>query len=122
INANPETEVTVFCGASEALNAVLLATVNPGDEVIIVEPFYENYHPNVMICGGTPRYVRLHKPDYTFRESELRKAFNNRTRAILINTPHNPTGRVFTREELGVVAALCQKWNALAICDEIYEY
>jgi L-glutamine---4-(methylsulfanyl)-2-oxobutanoate aminotransferase len=122
INANPETEVTVTCGASEALNAVLLATINPGDEVIIIEPFYENYHPNLMICGATPRYVRLRKPDYTFDEKELRRAFNCRTRAILINTPHNPTGRVFTRQELEMIAGLCQKWNALAICDEIYEY
>jgi len=122
ITADPETEITVTVGASEALNAALLATVNPGDEVIVFEPFYENYHPNITIAGGTPRYVRLHAPDFTFDKDELAAAFNHKTRAILINTPHNPTGRVFTREELQVVADLCQKWDVLAITDEIYEY
>jgi aminotransferase len=122
ITCDPETEVTVTVGASEALNAALLATVNPGDQVIVFEPFYENYHPNITIAGGTPRYVRLHAPDFTFDKDELAAAFNHRTRAILINTPHNPTGRVFTREELQVVADLCQKWDVLAITDEIYEY
>lgn len=119
---DPETEVTVTCGASEALNATLLAIVNPGDEVIVVEPFYENYHPNIVVAGGMPRYVRLHEPDWTFDERELAGAFNRRTRAIIVNTPHNPTGRVFSVDELGLVARLCQKWGALAICDEIYEY
>lgn len=122
IIVNPETEVTVTCGASEALNATLLATVNPGDEVIIIEPFYENYHPNVVIAGGAPRYVRLHEPGWTFDERELARAFNRHTRAILINTPNNPTGRVFSYDELTMVARLCQKWDVLAICDEIYEY
>ncbi len=122
ITADPETEITVTVGASEALNAALLATVNPGDEVIVFEPFYENYHPNITIAGGTPRYVRLHAPGYTFDADELAAAFNHRTRAILINTPHNPTGRVFTRAELQVVADLCKKWDVLAITDEIYEY
>lgn len=122
IVADPEQEVTVTCGASEALNATLLAVLNPGDEVIVVEPFYENYHPNIVIAGGVPRYVRLHEPDFTFDEKELSRAFNKRTRAILINTPNNPTGRVFRRDELEVVARLCQKWGAIAICDEIYEY
>lgn len=122
IIADPETEITVTVGASEALNTALLATINPGDEVIIFEPFYENYHPNVTIAGGTPRYVRLKAPNYTFDKKELAAAFNWRTRAILINTPHNPTGRVFTREELSCIADLCQKWDVLAITDEIYEY
>lgn len=122
ITANPETEITVTVGASEALNAALLATVNPGDEVIVFEPFYENYHPNITIAGGTPRYVSLKAPNYTFDRKELARAFNHHTRAILINTPHNPTGRVFTREELQVVAELCQKWDVIAITDEIYEY
>jgi len=122
MTVNPETEVTVTCGASEALNATLLATVNPGDEVIVVEPFYENYHPNIVTCGGVPRYVRLVEPDWTFDERELARAFNKRTRAIVINTPHNPTGRVFSRAELDVVAKLCQKWGAIAVCDEIYEH
>lgn len=122
IEANPETEITVTCGASEALNAALLAIVNPGDEVIIFEPFYENYHPNVAIAGGVPRYVKLHGPDWKFDENELERAFNRRTKAILINTPHNPTGRVFTRQELGFIARLCQKWDVVAVTDEIYEY
>lgn len=122
ITADPETEITVTVGASEALNAALLATVNPGEEVIIFEPFYENYHPNVTIAGGTPRYVKLHAPAYTFDRDQLAAAFNSRTRAILINTPHNPTGRVFTRDELSFIAELCQKWDVLAITDEIYEY
>ncbi|HEY9713898.1 MAG TPA: aminotransferase class I/II-fold pyridoxal phosphate-dependent enzyme, partial [Chroococcales cyanobacterium] len=122
IIADPETEITVTVGASEALNTSLLATVNPGDEVIIFEPFYENYHPNVTIAGGVPRYVRLHAPDYTFDPDELAAAFNSRTRAILINTPHNPTGRVFTRQELTTIARLCIEWDVIAITDEIYEY
>ncbi len=122
IDADPETEITVTCGASEALNAGLLSTVNPGQEVIIIEPFYENYHPNVVMCGGTPRYVRLHAPDFTFDEQELKRAFNCRTRAILINNPNNPTGRVFNAQELDLIASLCQKWGVLAIVDEIYEY
>jgi aminotransferase len=122
IKADPATEVTVTCGASEALHASLQAIVNPGDEVIIVEPFYENYHPDVILAGGRPRYVRLHQPDYTFDEHELAAAFNRRTRAIIMTNPHNPTGRVFSRQELEMVAKLCQKWNAVAISDEIYEH
>ncbi|MBI4533192.1 MAG: pyridoxal phosphate-dependent aminotransferase [Candidatus Melainabacteria bacterium] len=122
IVANPDTEITVTCGVSEGLNATLLATVNPGDEVIIVEPFYENYHANVIMAGGTPRYVRLHEPDWTFDERELKGAFNRHTRAILINTPHNPTGRVMTCHELQLIGSLCQKWGVLAVCDEMYEY
>jgi aminotransferase len=122
INANADTEVTVTCGASEALHSTLQAVINPGDEVIIVEPFYENYHPDVVMAGGVPRYVRLHAPDYTFDEAELKRAFNRRTRAILLTNPHNPTGRVFTAAELQPIAQLCQKWNTLAVSDEIYEY
>jgi aminotransferase len=122
IKANPDTEVTVTCGASEALHIALQTLVNPGDEVIIVEPFYENYHPDVIMAGGVPRYVTLRKPDYTFDKRELEAAFNNRTRAILLTNPHNPTGRVFTREELKLVADLCQKYNVVAISDEIYEH
>lgn len=120
--ADPETEITVTCGASEAINAALLATVNPGDEVIVFEPFYENYHPNAMIVGATPRYVRLREPDWTFDPEELARAFNKRTRVILLNTPHNPTGKVFSRVELETIAALCKKWDVLVLCDEIYEY
>jgi L-glutamine---4-(methylsulfanyl)-2-oxobutanoate aminotransferase len=122
IKANPDTEVTVTCGASEALHIALQALVNPGDEVIIIEPFYENYHPDVVMAGGVPRYVRLHAPDYTFDKQELEAAFNKRTRAILLTNPHNPTGRVFTREELKLIADLCVKWDVVCISDEIYEH
>lgn len=122
IKANPDTEVTVTCGASEALHIALQAIVDPGDEVIIIEPFYENYHPDVIMAGGVPRYVTLRKPDYTFDARELAAAFNNKTRAILLTNPHNPTGRVFTRDELRLIADLCQKWNVVAISDEIYEH
>ena len=122
IKADPESEITVTCGASEALHASLQAIVNPGDEVIIVEPFYENYHPDVVMAGGVPRYVRLREPDWSLDERELARAFNRRTRAIMLTNPHNPTGRVFTRQELDGVARLCEKWNVVAISDEIYEH
>lgn len=122
IKADPETEITVTCGATEAINASLLAVVNPGDEVIIFEPFYENYHPNVIIAGAKPRYVKLHAPDWKFDYVELAKAFNGRTRAIIVNTPHNPTGKVFTSNELGIIAKLCIEHDVIAITDEIYEY
>jgi aspartate/methionine/tyrosine aminotransferase len=122
INANADTEVTVTCGASEALHVALQTLVNPGDEVIIIEPFYENYHPDVVMAGGIPRYITLRAPDYTFDARELAAAFNKRTRAILLTNPHNPTGRVFTREELELVAEQCRKWNVIAISDEIYEH
>ncbi len=122
VTYNPETEITVTCGASEAINAALLATVNPGDEMIVFEPFYENYHPNAMIVDATLRYVQLREPDWTFDEKELEAAFNKRTKVLLLNTPHNPTGKVFSRRELEAIARLCRKWNVLVICDEIYEY
>ena len=122
IAADPETEVTLTCGASEALHATLQAIVNPGDEVVIFEPFYENYHPDVLMAGGVPRYVRLHAPDYSFDHRELEQAFNKHTRAVILTNPHNPTGRVFTRQELQAIADQCQKWDAVVISDEIYEY
>lgn len=122
IKANPDSEVTVTCGASEGLHVALQALINPGDEVIIVEPFYENYHPDVVMAGGVPRYVTLRKPEYTFDSRELASAFNKRTRAILLTNPHNPTGRVFSRDELRMIADLCQKWGVVAISDEIYEH
>ncbi len=117
-----QTEITVTCGVSEAVNDALLTIVNPGDEIIVFEPFYENYFANIIIAGAVVRYVKLHKPDYTFDPEELEKAFNNKTRAIIINNPNNPTTRVFTREELETIAGLCQKWDTFAICDEIYEH
>src|SRR2546428_4088945 len=127
---DPETEITVTCGATEGMIAAMLAILDPGDEVIIFEPFYENYGPDAILSGATPRYVTLHAPNvnddpegtWHFNPDELEAAFNDHTKAIIINTPNNPTGKVFTRAELGQIARLCQKWNALAITDEIYEH
>lgn len=119
---DPETEVTVCCGSTECMAATLLALVDPGDEVIVFEPFYENYGPDAILCGATPRFVRLREPDWSFDPAELEKAFGTRTRAIIINTPNNPTGKVFSREELQLIAGLCRKWDVVAITDEIYEH
>jgi aminotransferase len=117
-----DAQVTVCCGATEAMMATMLGLINPGDEVIIFEPFYENYGPDAILSGATPRYVTLREPDWTFDPDELASAFGNRTKAIILNTPNNPTGKVFTREELETIAALCRKWDAVAISDEIYEH
>jgi aminotransferase len=114
--------VTVCCGATEAMIAALLAVLDPGDEVIIFEPFYENYGPDCILSGAVPRMVRLHAPDWSLDERELRAAFTAKTRAVIVNTPHNPTGKVFSREELELVAELCIEHDCLAITDEIYEY
>jgi aspartate/methionine/tyrosine aminotransferase len=122
LEVDPERQITVTCGSTEAMIASLLAVINPGDEVVIFEPFYENYGPDTILSGATPRFVTLHAPDWHFDPRELESAFNNRTRAIIINTPNNPTGKVFSREELQFIAGLCQKWDALAITDEIYEH
>ena len=122
LDIDPETQITVTCGSTEAMAATMLATVDPGEEVIIFEPYYENYGPDVVLAGASPRYVTLHPPDWTFDEAQLSQAFNEKTKAIIINTPHNPTGKVFTREELTFIAQLCQKWDVLAFTDEIYEH
>jgi aminotransferase len=122
LDIDPEREITVCCGSTEGMLDVLMAVINPGDEVIVFEPFYENYGPDAIISGATPRYVQLRAPDWSFDEAELAAAFNNKTKAIIINTPNNPTGKVFTREELQTIAALCMKWDVLAITDEIYEH
>jgi L-glutamine---4-(methylsulfanyl)-2-oxobutanoate aminotransferase len=119
---DPETEVTVACGATEAMIAAMLAAVDPGDEVVVFEPFYENYGPDCILSGAVPRFVTLRAPDWSFDEAELRAAFGPRTRAIVVNTPHNPTGKVFSREELELIAGLCQEHDAIAITDEIYEH
>ena len=119
---DPETEMTVCCGSTECMISTLLALVNPGEEVVVFEPFYENYGPDAILCGATPRFVRLREPDWSFDPAELHAAFGNRTKAIVINTPNNPTGKVFSREELEWVAALCRKWDAVAVTDEIYEH
>ena len=122
IDVDPEREITVACGSTEMMMDVLLAVINPGDEVIVFEPFYENYGPDAIISGATPRYVGLRQPDWSFDEAELAAAFNDNTKAIIINTPNNPTGKVFSREELEYIGQLCQKWDVLAITDEIYEH
>jgi aminotransferase len=124
VPVNPETQLTVCCGSTEAMVATMLAIVDPGDEVIVFEPFYENYGPDAILSGATPRYVRLREQaaDWAYDPGELRAAFSNRTRAIIINTPNNPTGKVFTRAELTEIAALCQQWGAVAVTDEIYEH
>lgn len=119
---DPEREITVTCGATEGMAASLLATTNPGDEVVIFEPFYESYHPDTLLCGAERRLVRLHAPDWRIDPDELRRAFSPRTKAIIVNTPHNPTGKVFTHDELTLIASLCQEFDALAITDEIYEH
>jgi L-glutamine---4-(methylsulfanyl)-2-oxobutanoate aminotransferase len=119
---DPETEVTVCCGSTEAMIASLLATINPSDEVIIFEPFYENYNPDAILSGATRRYVRLRPPDWSFDLQELAAAFSSNTKAIIINTPNNPTGKVFRREELAQIARLCHQWNCIAITDEIYDH
>jgi aminotransferase len=122
LSVDPEKEITVCCGSTEGMISSLLAVVNPGDEVIVFEPFYENYGPDAVLCGAVPRYVQLHPPDYRFKEEELRDAFSKNTRAIIINTPHNPSGRVFSEAELATIAQYCIKHDVIAITDEIYEH
>jgi len=119
---DPETEVTVSCGATEAMIAAMLAAIDPGDEVIVFEPFYENYGPDCIISGAVPRYVTLRGSDWSFDPDALRAAFNSKTRAIVVNTPHNPTGKVYTKTELELIAELCIEHDAIAITDEIYEH
>ena len=122
LEVDPEREITVCCGATETMIASLLAIVDPGEEVVVFEPFYENYGPDAIICGAVPRYVRLHPPDWSFDPQELAAAFTDRTRAVILNTPNNPTGKVFTAAELEVIAEQCVRTNAYAITDEIYQY
>ncbi len=122
IECDPATDITVTCGATEGMIATLKAIINPGDEIIVFEPFYENYGPDGILSGATPRYVTLHPPDWSLDRDELAAAFNERTKAIIINTPNNPTGKVFTREELTWVAELCREWDSYAVTDEIYEH
>ena len=118
---DPEAEVTVTCGATEAMASVLLALVDPGEEVVVLEPFYENYGPDAILCGGSPVYVPL-APAGPLDLDRLAAAFSDRTRAIVVNTPANPSGRVLTREELEGIAALCIRHGAYAVTDEIYEH
>jgi len=122
IELDPEREVTVCCGATEGMIATLLALLNPGDEVVVFEPFYENYWPDSQLSGAVIRYVSLRAPDWTFDVDELRAAFNGRTRAIILNSPNNPTGKVFSRAELIAIGQLAEEFDCLIITDEIYEH
>ena len=127
IDVNPETQITVTCGSTEAMISTLLAVCNKGDEIIVFEPFYENYGPDAILSGAKPVFVKLRPPtdedeEWTFDERELRAAFHNQTKAIILNTPNNPTGKVFTLAELELIRDLCVEFNVLAITDEIYEH
>jgi aminotransferase len=127
VPVDPETQVTVCCGSTEAMISTLLAICNAGDEVVIFEPYYENYGPDSILSGARPRFVKLHPPqeangEWGFDERELRAAFHPHTKAIIVNTPNNPTGKVFTRAELELIRDLCVRYDVLAITDEIYEH
>jgi len=122
LEVDPEREIAVTCGATEAMIASILAIVDPGDEVVVFEPFYENYGPDAILAGAVPRFVSLRPPDWTFDPDELAAAFGDKTRGIILNTPNNPTGKVFTRDELETIAMLCRKWDVVAFSDEIYEH
>jgi len=122
VTVDPEREITVCCGSTEAMISSLMAIINPGDEVVIFEPFYENYGPDAILSGAKPRFVRLHPPNWEFDRQELANAFGPRTKAIIVNTPNNPTGKVFTLEELEFIRDLCLRWNTFAVTDEIYEH
>ncbi len=119
---DPETDVTVTCGATEGMIAAMMAVLDPGDEVVVFEPFYENYGPDAILSGAVPRYVTLHEPDWSIDEAELRAAFGPRTRGLVLNTPHNPTGKVFSRAELELIATLCREHDVVAFTDDIYEH
>src|SRR5437867_2541888 len=118
---DPEREICVTCGATEAMFSAVLALVDPGEEVVVFEPFYENYGPDAILAGARPRYVRLREPDWSFDPAELERAMRG-ARAIIINTPNNPTGKVFGRGEMSLIAELCVHHDVLAITDEIYEH
>src|SRR5215213_8387805 len=122
LDVDPEAEITVTCGSTEGMIAAMMATVDPGEEVVVFEPFYENYAPDAILSGATPRYVPLRAPDWTFDPDELRAAFNPRTKAVILCNPNNPTGKVFTRGEMEFIASLCREFDALCFTDEIYEH
>jgi aminotransferase len=122
MSVDPEKEITVCCGVTEAMLSTILAVVDPGDEVIIFEPFYENYGPDCILSGAVPVVIPLEPPDWHFDRDRLRAAFTSKTRGIIVNTPHNPTGKVYSREELRFIAGLCHEFETLAITDEIYEH
>jgi aspartate/methionine/tyrosine aminotransferase len=122
LEIDPETEITVTCGSTEGMIAAMMATVDPGEEVIVFEPFYENYAPDAILSDAKPRYVPLRTPEWTFDRQELRSAFNHKTKAIILCNPNNPTGKVFSRDEMEFIAGLCQEFDALCFTDEIYEH
>ncbi|HEY2118913.1 MAG TPA: aminotransferase class I/II-fold pyridoxal phosphate-dependent enzyme [Candidatus Acidoferrum sp.] len=122
VRYDPEREITICCGSTEAMMSSMMAIINPGDEIVVFEPFYENYGPDAILSGASPRFVKLQPPDWTFDERELAAAFGPRTKAIIVNTPNNPTGKVFSRRELEFIRDLCLRWNAYCITDEIYEH
>jgi aspartate/methionine/tyrosine aminotransferase len=122
LDIDPETEITVTCGSTEGMIAAMMATVDPGEEVVIFEPFYENYAPDAILSDAHPRYVPLRAPDWSFDRDELRSVFNEKTRAIIVCNPNNPTGKVFTRDEMEFIAGLCKEFDAFCFTDEIYEH
>ena len=119
---DPEREITVCCGATEGMIASLMGVTNPGDEIVLFEPFYENYRPDTLLCGAISKLVTLRPPHWTFDRDELRSAFSSRTKAIILNSPNNPTGRVFQRDELAYIASLAEEFDTLVLTDEIYEH
>jgi aspartate/methionine/tyrosine aminotransferase len=122
VSYDPEREITICCGSTEAMMSSMMAIINPGDEIVVFEPFYENYGPDAILSGASPRFVKFQPPDWSFDERELAAAFGPRTKAIIVNTPNNPTGKVFSRRELEFIRDLCVRWNAFCITDEIYEH
>jgi len=122
LSIDPEREITVCCGSTEAMMSVMMAIINPGDEVVVFEPFYENYGPDAILSGAQPRFVKLRPPDWKFDPKELAAVFGPKTKAIILNTPNNPTGKVFERAELEQIRDLCVRWNTFAVTDEIYEH
>lgn len=122
LEIDPASGVIVTAGATEGIFSAVLGLVDPGDEVIVIEPYYDSYVPNIIMANAVPVYVPLHPPAWTFDPAELRRAFSKKTRALILNTPHNPTGRVFTREELTLIAELCIEHDVTVISDEVYEH
>src|SRR6266403_1488893 len=127
VRVDPEREITICCGSTEAMMAAMMAIINPGDETVVFEPFYENYGPDAILSGASPRFVRMkppsnENPNWSFDRDELAAAFGANTKAIILNTPNNPTGKVFTQAELEFICDLCVRWDTYCITDEIYEH
>jgi N-succinyldiaminopimelate aminotransferase len=122
LNIDPTSAVIVTAGATEGILSAILGLTDPGDEVIVIEPFYDSYVPDIIMAHAVPVYVPLHPPTWSFDPDELRSAFSKKTRALILNTPHNPSGRVFSRQELSLIAELCIEHDVTVICDEVYEH